>query len=50
VFALCYVARFQHVLLLDADSMPLVRPELLFKERQYQHAGSLFWWVRRGCA
>jgi hypothetical protein len=45
VLALCYVVRFQHVLLLDADSMPLVRPELLFQVRQYKQAGNLFWWV-----
>lgn len=43
VHALCYVARHREVLLLDADSMPLLHPDTLFSSPQYVAHGSLFW-------
>ena len=36
-------SRFDEVLLLDADSSPLVDPEVLFRTPQYLHYGSTFW-------
>ena len=39
---------FQHVLLLDSDSIPLADPTPLFSSPEYQEAGALFWpdfWV-----
>ena len=35
--------RFQEVLLLDADNLPLVDPEFLFEDARYLKAGALFW-------
>ncbi len=43
VHALCYVARHREVLLLDADSMPLMHPDELFASDQYAAHGNLFW-------
>ncbi|HEV8325050.1 MAG TPA: hypothetical protein VG389_25775 [Myxococcota bacterium] len=34
---------FRHVLLLDADNVPLVDPTFLFRGRQYAETGAIFW-------
>jgi ADP-heptose:LPS heptosyltransferase len=34
---------FEEVLLLDADNVPLLNPEYLFRTPQYQATGALFW-------
>ena len=34
---------FQEVLLLDADNVPVVDPELLFDTAQYRETGAIFW-------
>lgn len=34
---------FRHVLLLDADSVPLINPESLFDSEQYRESGAIFW-------
>lgn len=34
---------FEQVLLLDADSMPVVNPEFLFSSPQFEATGALFW-------
>ena len=36
-------SRFQEVLLLDADNVPIVNPEYLFEAPQYKQTGALFW-------
>eukprot|EP00775_Hariotina_reticulata_P003263 gene3263-3541_t len=41
--ALAYVTRFQQVLLLDADSLPLIDPVELFSTEEFQSSGNLFW-------
>lgn len=43
VFALCCVSRYRHVLLLDADNMPLLLPAELFSLPEYLAKGNLFW-------
>ncbi|GBF93630.1 alpha-glycosyltransferase [Raphidocelis subcapitata] len=43
VFALTFVTRFQEVLLLDADNLPLVCPDSLFEGEDFKTAGNLFW-------
>ncbi|KAI8468862.1 MAG: mannosyltransferase putative-domain-containing protein [Monoraphidium minutum] len=48
-FALCYVTSFQQVVMLDADSMPVADPGLLFDSPQFKEHGSLVWadfWTR----
>ena len=34
---------FKEVLLLDADNLPLIDPELLFECKEYQTTGAVFW-------
>lgn len=41
--AAAYLAPFQEVLYLDADSAPLVPPESLFTLPEYVKSGSMFW-------
>jgi hypothetical protein len=36
-------SRFQEVLLLDADNVPIVNPQYLFDLPQYKSSGSIFW-------
>lgn len=36
-------ARFAHVLLLDADNVPVVRPDHLFHDISYLRHGAMFW-------
>eukprot|EP00435_Cladocopium_sp_Y103_P066410 s135_g28.t1 len=36
-------SRFREVLLLDADNLPVLDPEVLFDEPSYQANGALFW-------
>ncbi|WIA35119.1 hypothetical protein OEZ86_003600 [Tetradesmus obliquus] len=43
VHALAYVTSFQQVLMLDADSLPLLNPEQLFHSEPFAAAGNLFW-------
>ncbi|KAK9807632.1 hypothetical protein WJX72_004823 [[Myrmecia] bisecta] len=38
-----YHARFDQVLVLDSDSLPLRDPEELFNSREFQRSGNLFW-------
>lgn len=49
IWALYRGTSFDEVLLLDADSVPLVQPEELFETPAYVATGSLFtpdyWWV-----
>lgn len=45
---------FSQVLLLDADALPLMRPEALFDDPIFRRDGNLFWpdywgsWVKPG--
>lgn len=41
-FALLHCA-FEQVLLLDADSMPVVNPEFLFSSPEFKRTGAVFW-------
>ncbi|MGO8932025.1 MAG: glycosyltransferase family 9 protein [Limisphaerales bacterium] len=43
--------RFQEVLLLDADNVPVAKPEFLFDTPQFRRAGAVFWpdYWRLGC-
>lgn len=34
---------FRHVLLLDADNVPIVDPEFLFETKQFHESGAIFW-------
>jgi hypothetical protein len=43
VFALTHVCRFREVFMLDSDNLPLVLPEALFDEKQYQSSHNMFW-------
>ncbi|KAF6257991.1 mannosyltransferase putative-domain-containing protein [Scenedesmus sp. NREL 46B-D3] len=43
VYALTYATRFQQVLLMDADSMPLIDPAVLFEVPAFKQHGDLFW-------
>ncbi|WIA38847.1 hypothetical protein OEZ86_002124 [Tetradesmus obliquus] len=43
VYALTYATRFQQVLLMDADSMPLIDPAILFDVPSFKQHGDLFW-------
>ena len=36
-------SRFENVLLLDADNVPIKNPEYLFKSRQFKKTGAIFW-------
>jgi len=36
-------SRFEEVLLLDADNVPITDPEYLFDEPKYQQTGAVFW-------
>ncbi len=36
-------SRFRHVLLLDADNVPLIDPTSLFDSREYHLHGAIFW-------
>lgn len=36
-------SRFKEVLLLDADNVPVVNPEFLFKTPQFRKSGAIFW-------
>lgn len=36
-------SKFQEVLLLDADNVPLKNPEFLFDTEQYRETGAIFW-------
>src|SRR5207248_1094533 len=36
-------SRFQQVLLLDADNVPVRNPEYLFESAQFQQTGAIFW-------
>ncbi len=42
VYAIIH-ARFQEVLFLDADNVPVANPEFLFDCKEYQAAGAIFW-------
>ena len=42
-------SKFQSALLLDADNIPLINPEVLFEDPEMVEHGSLFWpdfWAR----
>ncbi len=41
-FALVH-SRFEEVILLDSDNVPLIDPEVLFSRRAYSKLGSIFW-------
>jgi hypothetical protein len=36
-------SRFEEVLFLDADNVPLVNPEIFFESREYRTTGAVFW-------
>lgn len=36
-------ARFEHILLLDSDNIPVIDPEELFDSKVYQEYGTVFW-------
>jgi len=36
-------SRFQEILLLDADNMPVINPEHLFDSKEYRLTGAVFW-------
>jgi ADP-heptose:LPS heptosyltransferase len=36
-------SRFQQILLLDADNVPVVNPEFLFETSQFRERGAVFW-------
>ena len=38
-----YHAPFREVLVLDADGLPLMSPDLLFQDRAYREHGAHFW-------
>jgi len=41
--------KFEEVLLLDADNVPVQNPDYLFETHAYQHSGAIFWPdIRRG--
>ncbi len=41
-YALLY-SRFEEVLLLDADNVPVANPEFLFETQAYKETGAIFW-------
>jgi hypothetical protein len=43
VHALCWLTRFQQVLLLDSDNLPIQNPEVLFAVPEFTSSGFLIW-------